>query len=120
MQLSKQYDYWQGTPYRLGGTSKNGIDCSALIQIIYKNAFTKNIPRTTKIQAQSGAFVTRNNLKIGDLVFFKPSGKSRHVGIYMGKNQFMHASTSKGVIISTLDNPYWKSNYWQARRILDK
>lgn len=117
--LRKEYSSWQGTPYRLGGENKKGIDCSALVQNIYRNSFNIKLPRSTKKQAETGFFIYKNNLKIADLVFFKTGWKVRHVGIYLGDNQFLHASTSKGVMISSLDNIYWRTKYWQSRRVLD-
>ncbi|WP_245597663.1 C40 family peptidase [Psychromonas aquimarina] len=119
MLLHSEHQDWKGTPYRLGGSNKRGIDCSALTQVIYKNSFNINIARTTKVQANSGVFVNEKDLQAGDLVFFKTSWKVRHVGIYITDRQFLHASTSRGVMISSLDNVYWKSNYWQARRLID-
>ena len=116
--LRNEYLYWKGTPYRLGGNNKKGIDCSALVQAVYKNSFNIVISRTTNKQAKSGFFVYPNALKVGDLVFFKTSWKVQHVGVYIGDNQFLHASTSKGVMLSSLDNVYWRSKYWQSRRIL--
>lgn len=117
--LRSEYLYWQGTPYRLGGTSKKGIDCSALVQNIYRNSFKIKLPRGTKKQAEMGYFIYKNKLKIADLVFFKTAWKTRHVGIYIGGNQFLHTSTRKGVIISSLDNVYWHAKYWQSRRVMD-
>jgi len=117
--LRKEYNNWQGTPYRLGGNNKKGIDCSALVQNIYRNSFNIKLPRATKIQAETGYFIYKNNLEIADLVFFKTGWKARHVGIYLGDNQFLHASTSKGVMISSLDNVYWRAKYWQSRRVID-
>ena len=78
-----------------------------------------NIPRTTKWQVKIGSFVKRNTLKIADLVFFKTGWDTRHVGIYIGDNRFLHASVSKGVMISSLSNVYWNSKYWQSRRVID-
>ena len=117
--LRKEFAYWRGTPYQLGGNSKRGIDCSAFVMNVYKDSFNFKLPRTTETQVNKGYHVYKNQLQIGDLVFFKTGWRTRHVGIYMGNNEFMHASTSKGVITSNLDNVYWKSKYWQARRILD-
>ena len=117
--LRNEYTYWKGTPYRLGGVTRKGIDCSALVQAVYKNSFKISLPRTTKWQVKLGYFVNRNALKVADLVFFKTGWDVRHVGIYLGDNQFLHASASKGVKISFLDNVYWKSKYWQSRRIID-
>lgn len=117
--LRREFSHWQGTPYRLGGNSKKGVDCSALVQHIYRDSFNISLPRTTKTQVKKGALVYRDQLQVGDLVFFKTGRHTRHVGIYMGNNEFIHASTSKGVITSSLDNMYWKPKYWQAKRILD-
>ncbi len=111
------FRHWQGTPYRYGGTTQKGIDCSALVQNVYLEAKHKVLPRTTADQSTLGVKVDLAKAKSGDLVFFRTSAKSRHVGIYLEDSQFMHASTSKGVIISRMDNPYWKSVFWQVRRI---
>ena len=117
--LRNEYLYWKGTPYRLGGNNKKGIDCSAFVQAVYKNSFNIAIARTTGKQVKSGSHVYKKSLKIADLVFFKTRRAMRHVGIYIGDNQFLHASTSQGVMISSLNNAYWRSKYWQSRRILD-
>ncbi len=76
------------------------------------------LPRTVDEQRKLGFAVKKSQLKVGDLLFFKTGWSSRHVGIYIGNNEFMHASTSQGVMISSLDNSYWKQKYWQARRLL--
>lgn len=112
-----EFEKWVGTPYKFGGNTKQGIDCSAFVQSVILSAQQKSLPRTTDKQSQSGIKIDYNNAKSGDLVFFKTNSKDKHVGIFIGNNQFMHASTSKGVIISRLDNPYWASVFWQVRRI---
>ncbi|MUI53090.1 C40 family peptidase [Aliivibrio fischeri] len=109
---------WQGVPYKYGGTSKNGVDCSAFTQNAFDVLHRLSLPRTTEYQATSGTQIALANAKKGDLIFFKTSVKVRHVGVYIGNREFMHASTSKGVIISSLDNPYWKKAFWQVRRVL--
>lgn len=111
------YQEWKGTPYRFGGQNKQGVDCSAFVQSVFWQALEKSLPRTTEHQSKVGYKVSLAEADSGDLVFFKTSFKSRHVGIYLGELHFMHASTSKGVIISRLDNPYWSSVFWQIRRI---
>ncbi len=111
------YNQWQGVPYKLGGSNKRGVDCSAFVQIAYRDAWQLPLPRTTKMQSKVGENVDYENAKYGDLVFFKTSKSTKHVGVYLGNSRFMHASTSKGVIISRLDNPYWASTFWQFRRI---
>ncbi|MCW8332959.1 C40 family peptidase [Vibrio paucivorans] len=111
------FDQWEGAPYQLGGSSLAGIDCSAFVQIAYSSATQQKLPRTTLKQSQVGTYVNYDQAEIGDLVFFKTSRTTRHVGVYLGSKQFMHASTSKGVIISRIDNPYWASKFWQFRRV---
>ncbi len=107
-----------GTPYRYGGTSlTSGIDCSAYTQVVFKKN-GKSLPRTTGQQYQQGKAVSKSNLTTGDLVFFNTSGRGiSHVGIYIGSSKFIHASTSKGVTISSInDKAYWKSRYVGAKR----
>ena len=116
--LRSEYTYWAGSPYRLGGNTLQGIDCSSLVQQVFKNSFNIPLPRTTEYQAKKGHSIKRSQLKVGDLVFFKTSRTTRHVGIYMGDNEFFHVSTSKGTKISSLSNPYWRKHYWQSRRII--
>lgn len=111
------YDEWEGTPYRLGGTKKSGIDCSAFVQKAFIEAYQMSLPRTTRQQSKQGVEMSWSDAQQGDLVFFKTRRSTYHVGIYLGNKQFMHASTSKGVIISRIDNPYWASKFWQVRRV---
>ena len=117
--LLAQHERWEGTPYRLGGTSFQGVDCSALVQHVFAETFRVSLPRTTGEQVHQGASVERSELAPGDLVFFRPPGRYDHVGIYLGEGRFLHASTSQGVMISELDNSYWQRYYWQARRTLE-
>lgn len=111
------YEKWKGTPYKYGGNSRSGVDCSAFVQAVFLEAQNEVLPRTTVAQSKLGNEVHLSEAKSGDLIFFKTTRKDRHVGIYLGKNRFMHASTSKGVIISRLNNPYWASVFWQVRRV---
>ncbi|MEF1282494.1 NlpC/P60 family protein [Vibrio sp. M250220] len=115
--LIKVYDQWEGVPYRLGGSSLNGVDCSAFVQTAFQQAMGIQLPRTTLDQVKVGTEIAYSQATIGDLVFFKTAPNTRHVGVYIGGKQFMHASTSKGVVISRLDNPYWASKYWHFRRV---
>jgi cell wall-associated NlpC family hydrolase len=112
------YQEWQGVPYQLGGSSKRGIDCSAFVQIAFEELHMAKLPRTTQEQSQIGNKVAYGQASEGDLVFFKTDYKTRHVGIYLGGNQFLHASTSRGVIISRLDNPYWADKFWHFRNVM--
>jgi cell wall-associated NlpC family hydrolase len=116
-ELYSQYAEWGGTRYRLGGTDKQGIDCSGFTSVTFMTRFGIHLPRTTAQQVRLGANVPWHNLQPGDLVFFRTSFKDRHVGIYAGNRQFLHASTSRGVMLSSLDNPYWQGKFWKARRI---
>lgn len=115
--LYSQHQEWKGIPYRLGGLSKRGIDCSGLVYATYRDHLGIELPRTTRYQAQVGKSIRRSDLRTGDLVFFKTGHKVRHVGIYLEDGKFFHASTSKGVTISRLDGYYWRDRYWQARRV---
>ncbi|MFD1926808.1 NlpC/P60 family protein [Sporosarcina siberiensis] len=109
---------YKGTPYKLGGTTTAGFDCSAYVQRVFKdNGYS--VPRDTRSQYATGTPVSKSNLQTGDLVFFNTSGKGvSHVGIYIGASNFIHASTSKGVMISSIYDPYyWGSKYVGARRV---
>ncbi|MFC0180914.1 C40 family peptidase [Thorsellia kenyensis] len=117
--LFTQLNEWKGTPYRYGGNTKSGIDCSAFVQITYTTLFNKNLPRSTTEQAQLGTKIKPKEHRPGDLIFFRTEGSKQinHVGIYAENNTFIHASTSKGVTRSSLNNPYWQKNYVYSRRV---
>ncbi len=117
--LLKQYQEWRGTPYRMGGLERSGIDCSGFAYITFRTRLGYKIPRTTNSQVLIGRYVPLRELRIGDLVFFKTSIRYNHVGIYLGDMKFLHASTSKGVMISGLNESYWKKRYWTARRVAE-
>lgn len=117
--LLAQHERWAGTPYRIGGTGRSGIDCSALVQTVFSETFRLQLPRSTGEQVRQGTQISRDELQVGDLVFFRPPGRYDHVGIYVGDGYFLHASTSQGVMLSELDNSYWQRYYWQARRTLE-
>ncbi|MFO8232835.1 MAG: NlpC/P60 family protein [Longimonas sp.] len=107
---------WEGVPHQWGGTTRRGIDCSALVQTLYRDVANVRLPRTTRAQVRTGARVRQQDLQPGDLVFFHLD-KSRHVGVYLEDGQFVHASSSQGVAISDLSESYWAERYWTARRI---
>ena len=116
--LFKEYSKWDSVAYKYGGSSLKGVDCSSLMQILYRDAFNLQIPRTTKDQAKVGYKIKKSVSREGDLVFFKTGSNTRHSGIILDKDKFIHSSTKYGVMISSLNNPYWKSKYWQIRRVL--
>ena len=115
--LREYFIRWQGTRYRYGGLSHTGVDCSGLTLITYRELFGKNLPRTVKEQVKKGKKISKASLQAGDLVFFKTGIFQKHVGIYLEDDLFIHASGSKGVTISSLNNEYWQKRYWQAQRI---
>ncbi len=114
--LKRHYDKWRGTPYVDGGMSPAGIDCSGYTVLAYRDLFGVNLPRTALEQAGSGREIPRQGLRSGDLVFFNTGRTKKHVGIYLYDDQFVHASLSRGVTLSSLDDPYWQERYWQSRR----
>ncbi len=116
--LYSQYTNWKRVPYLFGGTTKRGVDCSAFVQNTYLVQFNLKVSRSTKTLQREGYSVSKSRLKAGDMVFFKTGRNSRHVGIYLENGKFMHASSSKGVIISSLKESYWRNHYNTSRRVL--
>lgn len=110
------YERYEGTPYRYGGTTAAGFDCSGFIRTAFSEALDRQLPRTTGQMLASGTIVPRNQVQPGDLVFFRIAGKDQHAGIYMGDGRFIHASTSAGVMASSLHSHYWRDRYSRARR----
>jgi hypothetical protein len=117
-QLKEAASNWYGVPYKWGGTTKEGVDCSALVQNVYAGAFGHELPRVTDEQVQTGSRIPRSKLRAGDLVFFRPNGEYNHVGIYLGDGSFVHASSSRGVRDSPIKKDYWDDAYWTSRRTL--
>lgn len=110
-----------GTPYRYGGSDRSsGFDCSGMVQYVYQQATQTALPRTARDIAASGHNISKQQLKSGDLVFFNTgSGMYSHVGIYLGKQEFLHAPSSNGTIgIARLDNPYFAQRFTGARTFL--
>ncbi|MBR1512537.1 MAG: C40 family peptidase [Acidaminococcaceae bacterium] len=109
---------YKGVPYVFGGTTPHGFDCSGYVQYVFaKNGI--RLTRTADTQALEGKFVSKKNLKPGDLVFFTTyEPGASHVGIYAGNNLFWNATSSRGIMLSNLTDSYWGPRYYTARRIL--
>lgn len=118
--LEAQHEDWKGVPYRYGGLSPRGVDCSGFVYLTFLSRLGMQVPRTTTELLKSGEKVRRDEIRVGDLVFFRTGPGNRHVGIYMGNGDFLHASSSQGVMTSSLSNPYWRQRYWQARRLVSR
>lgn len=121
MPLYAEVSQWLGVPYRNAGLSRRGLDCSGFAFLMYQKVYRMRIPRSTSdLSDMKMHKVSKNNLKTGDLVFFatsKNSNRINHVGIYLKNGSFIHASTSKGVIVSHLDEGYYSRTWKKAGRI---
>lgn len=113
-------DDWYGTPYRLGGTTKKGVDCSAFSQFLFTSVYGLSIPRTAREQYNLTNRISRTELKEGDLIFFNTRGGVSHVGVYLQNNRFVHASTSGGVMISDIFDEYWVKRFVGVGRLKDR
>jgi lipoprotein Spr len=119
LKLYKFIYEWIGTPYRFGGNTKNGIDCSAFTKAIYDKVFNTTILRNSRDIFSMTVPLNKEDLKEGDLVFFKIKSKSiSHVGVYLGDNRFAHSSTG-GVKISNINEPYYSRYFYKGGRILE-
>jgi cell wall-associated NlpC family hydrolase len=110
---------WLGTPYRFGGLTDRGIDCSAFVQKIYLTSNNIHLPRTAQNQFSIGLKINKNQLQFGDLVFFhtRRHAYASHVGIYLGDNLFAHSSSKYGVTVSSLESTYYSNRFIGARRL---
>jgi lipoprotein Spr len=113
-------DDWYGTPYRLGGTTKKGVDCSAFSQFLFASVYGLSIPRTAREQYNLTSRISRTQLNEGDLIFFNTRGGISHVGVYLQNNKFVHASTSGGVMISDIFDEYWAKKFVGVGRLKDR
>ncbi|HLF46920.1 MAG TPA: C40 family peptidase [Chitinophagaceae bacterium] len=113
-------DEWYGTRYRLGGNTKNGIDCSAFSKYLFAAVYGLNIPRTTREQYKITDRISRTQLAEGDLLFFNTRGGISHVGIYLQNNKFVHAASSGGVMISDIFDSYWVRRFIGVGRIKEE
>lgn len=116
-QITATANKYIGVPYVYGGTTTGGFDCSGYTQFVFKKLGI-SLNRTAASQYTQGTAVSKSNLQVGDLVFFNTTGKSAsHVGIYMGNNKFVHAGSSTGVTMASLNDSYWVNKYNGARRV---
>jgi lipoprotein Spr len=117
--LLKKIDEWYGTPYNYGGSTKNGVDCSYFTLDVMQGAYNINLKRTAAEQYEQTSRINWEELKEGDLIFFKTEGPNKisHVGIYLSNNKFVHASVRNGVTISDLSDPYYQRTLYSMGRL---
>lgn len=116
--LLRAADEWYGVPYRYGGNGRTGIDCSAFTMAVYLAAYGVQLPRVSREQYKLCRKISTTELNAGDLLFFRTTGRGvSHVGIYLGNNKFIHASTSSGVTVSDLYEPYFLKRFVGAGRL---
>ena len=108
---------WYGTHYRMGGTTKKGIDCSAFSGTLLSTIFSFNVPRTAREQYKICEHLNKTDLLPGDLVFFNTRGGVSHVGVYLANNHFVHSSSTDGVKISSLDEDYYSRKFICGGRV---
>lgn len=117
-QLYDAIESWMGTPYRYGGTTKEGVDCSAFVGHIVSEVYQRRLHRVANDMQQDVTLISKSELREGDIVFFINSkGRVSHVGIYLKDGLFAHSSTSRGVIISRLDDSYWSKHFYKGGRL---
>ena len=117
LNLLKLIDDWWGTDYCIGGSSKDCVDCSGFTHVIMQDVYNLNVPRTAQEQYNSSQKINLEDLNEGDLVFFYTGGRDiSHVGVYLQNNKFVHAASSGGVMVSDLNDAYWKPRFKGAGR----
>lgn len=114
--LLSQFRAWQGVRHRVGGTDQQGVDCSGLVQAVFRDAFRMDLPRTSREQSRAGQPVDVRDMRPGDLLYFLDK-RGDHIGVVVADRTFMHASSSQGVILSTLDG-YWWPRLKRVQRVL--
>lgn len=114
--LLDRFEAWKGVPHRIGGTDRRGIDCSGLMQVVFREAFSVELPRTSRDQSRVGRQVGPGDMRPGDLVFFRDRGGD-HIGVLVGEGRFLHVSSTLGVTVSEFD-AYWRPRLRDVRRVL--
>jgi cell wall-associated NlpC family hydrolase len=114
--LRMQYETWKGVRHRLGGVDKRGVDCSGLVQSVFRDAFRVELPRTSAEQSRVGRSVPRGDIRPGDLVYFYDKNGD-HIGVVVENRTFLHASATFGVMLSDLD-AYWLPRLKRVQRVL--
>lgn len=119
LRLLSEANSWIGIPYKWGGNDRNGVDCSGFVLQVYLKSLEISLPRNSEKQMQYCRAINKEEMVPGDLVFFTVRGGDRvgHVGIFIGENNFVHSSSSKGVIVTSLDNPYFVKNFYSCGRV---
>lgn len=118
IKLYQFIDEWTGVQYKYGGTTKSGVDCSGFCNVLYNNVYSKTLPRTSSEIAKQLQKVPKGSLAEGDILVFDIEGKrNSHVGVYLANSKFVHASTSSGVIISSLEHPYYQKAYSKGGKL---
>ncbi|MDE2731117.1 MAG: NlpC/P60 family protein [Bacteroidota bacterium] len=116
--LRSRAQEWVGVPYLEGGDSRAGVDAPALVQILAGDVLGVELPRSTTRQLGVGEEIRQQDLLAGDIVFFRPTNRPRHVGIYLGSREFIHSWPESDVSIVRLDDSYWSGAFWAGRRIV--
>ena len=118
-ELMKEIKSWLGTPYKYGGDTKSGTDCSGFVRSVYKKVYGIDLNRSARDLVNNTRLISKDELQYGDLVFFKIKGNQvSHVGIYLGNNQFVHASSKNGVVINDLTATYYTKYFYKGGRII--
>lgn len=116
--LVREAKKWKGVRYKSGGESHNGVDCSGLVMKVYLKVTGYKLPRNSSAQQKHVSSIKKKDLKPGDLVFFSINSKKvNHVGLYVGNGEMIHASGSRGVIISKLSDSYYVKHYHSSGRV---
>jgi hypothetical protein len=119
--LFREIRYYLGAPYVFGGEDRRGFDCSGFVMVIFRDVYGIDLPHNASQQHKMSQWIPSGQLKTGDLVFFDNnfSGRIDHVGIYLNEGYFAHASASAGVVVSNLNESYYRSRFQSAGRVLN-